>query len=45
MLLKIVLDKQIRLFECKDALTLESLHAFVSKTFPHLNNYSLYYLD
>ncbi len=45
MLLKIVLDNQIRLFDCKDTLTLEGLHNFIKKAFPHLANYSLYYFD
>ena len=45
MLLKIVLGNQIRLFDCKDTLTLEALHAFIDKTFSNLKNYSLYYFD
>jgi hypothetical protein len=45
MLLKIVLGNQIRLFDCKDTLTLEALYAFIDKTFSNLKNYSLYYFD
>lgn len=45
MLLKIVLNNQIRLFDCKETLTLEGLHDFIKKAFPHLANYSLYYFD
>ena len=45
MLLKIVLGNQIRLFDCKDTLKLEALHAFIDKTFSNLKNYSLYYFD
>jgi len=45
MLLKIVFGNQIRLFDCKQTLTLANLHTFVKKTFPHLGSYQLYYLD
>ena len=45
MLVKIVLDKQIRIFDCKETLTLENLTNFIKKAFPNLRNYSLFYLD
>ena len=45
MLYKIVVDSQIRLFDCKEALTLEALKAFVEKTFPKLGPCSFYYID
>lgn len=45
MLFKIVLEKQIRVFDCKETPSLELIHIFIHKTFPHLKKYSLYYLD
>ncbi len=45
MLFKIVLDKQIRIFDCKETLTLEALTSYVKKSFPHLGPFSFYYVD
>jgi hypothetical protein len=45
MLFKIVLDKQIRAFDCRDSPSIHAIHAFIGKTFPKLKNYSIYYLD
>ena len=45
MLFKIVLEKQIRVFDCKETPSLELIHIFIRKAFPHLKKYSLYYLD
>lgn len=45
MLIKIVLDTQIKLFDCKQTLTLELIHGFVRSNFSKLKNYTLYYLD
>lgn len=45
MLYKIVLDNQIRIFDCKEELTLEALIHYVKKTFPELPIFSFYYID
>ena len=45
MLFKIVLDKQIRIFDCKETLTLEALTSYVKKSFPHLGTKTFYYVD
>ena len=45
MLYKIVLDNQIRVFDCKEELTLEALVHYVKKTFPGLTAFSFYYID
>ena len=45
MLYKIVVGSQIRLFDCKELLSLELLTAFVTKNFPKLTKFSLYYID
>ena len=45
MLYKIVLDNQIRIFDCKGELTLEALIHYVKKTFPELPVFSFYYID
>jgi len=38
-------DDQIRLFDCKEELTIEALNAYVKKAFPHLTSISFYYID
>ncbi len=45
MLFKIVLQKQIRVFDCREEPSLIAIHFFIRKSFPALNNYTLYYLD
>jgi hypothetical protein len=45
MLYKLVVNKQIRMLDTKETLTLETLHEFVTKTFPHLKRFSFYYID
>ena len=45
MLYKIVVGSQIRLFDCKDPLSLELLSTFITKNFPKLTKFSLYYID
>lgn len=42
---KIVVDNQIRIFDCKETLTLEALNAYVRKAFPKLRSFSFYYID
>ena len=42
---KIVVDKQIRLFDPKENLTLETLTQFVLKSFPKIRSPSFHYID
>ena len=45
MLYKIVFGTQIRILDCKDTLTLETLREFVHKSYPKLEKYYFYYID
>jgi hypothetical protein len=45
MLFKIVFEKQIRVFDCKEAPSISAIHTFIKRSFPHLKNYAIYYLD
>lgn len=45
MLFKIVLEKQIRVFDCKETPTIKLIHAFIAKTFSQIKGYAIYYLD
>jgi hypothetical protein len=45
MLFKIVLEKQIRVFDCKEKPSIALIHAFILKTFPRLKAYAIHYLD
>jgi len=47
MLIKIVFNSQIRLFDSKDnTLNIEDIYQFIKRTFPTLTqHYTLYYID
>jgi len=45
MLYKLVVNKQIRMLDTKEPLTLEALNSFVHNHFPHLKRFSFYYID
>lgn len=45
MLFKIVVNKQTRVFDCKEELTIEALRDFVRKSFPKMASFSFYYID
>jgi hypothetical protein len=45
MLIKIVLDKQIRILSSKNMPTLDDLYQFITKTFLPTKNYVIYHLD
>ena len=45
MLYKLVVNKQIRMLETKEPLTLEALKQFMGSHFPHIKRFSFYYID
>ena len=45
MLFKVVLGKEIRLFNCAETPTIQLIYAFINKVYPHVKKYSVYYLD
>ena len=45
MLFKVVLGKEIRLFNCAETPSIQLIHAFINKVYPHVKKYSVYYLD
>lgn len=45
MLFKVVLGKEIRLFNCAETPSIQLIHAFIKKVYAHVKKYSVYYLD